>query len=62
MKFGIVIRPNAPFTTLAERSRQAEELGFDHLWTEDHSRDFVMFWPPDDELLAPVGEKLRSLR
>lgn len=40
MKFGIVVRPNAPFEVLAERSRAAEELGFDQVWTEDHSRDY----------------------
>lgn len=40
MKFGIVVRPNAPLEALAERSRLAEELGFDQLWTEDHTRDY----------------------
>lgn len=41
MKFGIVVRPNAPFETLAWRAHLAEQLGFDQLWTEDHTRDYL---------------------
>jgi alkanesulfonate monooxygenase SsuD/methylene tetrahydromethanopterin reductase-like flavin-dependent oxidoreductase (luciferase family) len=40
LKFGLVLPPNAPLDVLAERSRLAEDLGFDQLWTEDHSRDY----------------------
>ena len=40
MRFGVVVPPNAPFPVLATRWRRVEELGFDHLWVEDHSRDY----------------------
>ena len=40
MRFGILVPQDAPFPTLVERWRQAEELGFDHLWVADHSGDY----------------------
>ncbi len=32
LQFGILVPQDAPFPTLIERWRRAEELGFDHLW------------------------------
>ena len=40
VQFGILIHQDAPFPTLVERWRRAEELGFDHLWVADHSGDY----------------------
>jgi len=39
VRFGIEVPQDAPFATLIERWRQAEELGFDHLWVADHLAD-----------------------
>ena len=39
-RFGLVVNPDAPFPELEERWRRAEELGFDSLWTADHTADY----------------------
>jgi alkanesulfonate monooxygenase SsuD/methylene tetrahydromethanopterin reductase-like flavin-dependent oxidoreductase (luciferase family) len=40
LRFGVYVLPDAPFPTLAERWRLVEDLGFDQLWTADHSADW----------------------
>ncbi len=36
MKLGILLVPDVPWTTMIDRWRAAEELGFDSAWTYDH--------------------------
>jgi alkanesulfonate monooxygenase SsuD/methylene tetrahydromethanopterin reductase-like flavin-dependent oxidoreductase (luciferase family) len=38
LRFGLLVVPDAPFPTLAERWRRVEELGFDLLFVADHYR------------------------
>jgi len=38
LRFGVLVVPDAPFQTLAERWRRVEELGFDFLFVADHYR------------------------
>jgi alkanesulfonate monooxygenase SsuD/methylene tetrahydromethanopterin reductase-like flavin-dependent oxidoreductase (luciferase family) len=38
VRFGVLVLPDAPFSTLAERWRRVEELGFDFLFVADHYR------------------------
>jgi alkanesulfonate monooxygenase SsuD/methylene tetrahydromethanopterin reductase-like flavin-dependent oxidoreductase (luciferase family) len=38
LRFGLLVVPDAPFPTLAERWRRVEELGFDFLFVADHYR------------------------
>ena len=38
LRFGVLVVPDAPFPTLAERWRRVEELGFDFLFVADHYR------------------------
>jgi alkanesulfonate monooxygenase SsuD/methylene tetrahydromethanopterin reductase-like flavin-dependent oxidoreductase (luciferase family) len=40
LRFAAYVMPDAPFPTLAERCRRAEEAGFDAVYTADHTRDF----------------------
>lgn len=42
MRRGVLILPEAPWATVRDRWRRAEELGFAHAWTYDHLtwRDF----------------------
>jgi alkanesulfonate monooxygenase SsuD/methylene tetrahydromethanopterin reductase-like flavin-dependent oxidoreductase (luciferase family) len=43
VRTGIIILPDQPWATAADRWRRAEEYGFDHAWTYDHLgwRDLV---------------------
>ena len=36
MRFGVLILPDAPWSTARERWLSAERMGFDHAWTYDH--------------------------
>jgi alkanesulfonate monooxygenase SsuD/methylene tetrahydromethanopterin reductase-like flavin-dependent oxidoreductase (luciferase family) len=36
MRFGVLILPDAPWSTARERWQSAERMGFDHAWTYDH--------------------------
>ena len=36
MRFGVLILPDAPWSTARERWQSAERMGFDHGWTYDH--------------------------
>ncbi|MDP9068366.1 MAG: LLM class flavin-dependent oxidoreductase [Actinomycetota bacterium] len=38
LRFGMLVVPDEPFPTLAERWRRVEELGFDFLFVADHYR------------------------
>lgn len=38
LRFGLLVVPDAPFPTLADRWRRVEELGFDLLFVADHYR------------------------
>jgi alkanesulfonate monooxygenase SsuD/methylene tetrahydromethanopterin reductase-like flavin-dependent oxidoreductase (luciferase family) len=38
LRFGVLVVPDAPFPTLAERWQRVEELGFDFLFVADHYR------------------------
>ena len=40
MRFGVYILPDTPFDEFRARCRAAEALGFDQLWTADHTTDF----------------------
>ncbi len=38
LRLGVLVVPDAPFPTLAERWRRVEDLGFDFLFVADHYR------------------------
>lgn len=40
VQFELLEHPDAPYPTLVERWRHAEELGFDRVWVPDHSADY----------------------
>lgn len=40
LRFGVLDLPDASFSVLKERWRLIEDLGFDHLWTADHTSDY----------------------
>ncbi len=40
LRFGVYVLPDAPFPRLTERWQLVEDLGFDQLWTADHSADW----------------------
>jgi alkanesulfonate monooxygenase SsuD/methylene tetrahydromethanopterin reductase-like flavin-dependent oxidoreductase (luciferase family) len=40
LRFGAYVLPDAPFPTLTERCALVEDLGFDQLWTADHTADW----------------------
>jgi hypothetical protein len=40
LRFGVYILQDAPLSELRQRWREAEALGFDHIWLADHTRDF----------------------
>ncbi len=46
LRFGVLVVPDAPFPTLAERWRRVEELGFDFLFVADHYRHPGNAWLP----------------
>lgn len=65
LRFGVMTLQNTPWTTLLERWRLLDELGFDSVWVADH---FVMTTRPRDPwlegwtLLAALASHTKKIR
>ncbi len=65
LRFGILIPQDAPFDTLVERWRRAEELGFDAAYVADHSGDYRNldgYWLDGWTVLAHLASHTERIR
>jgi alkanesulfonate monooxygenase SsuD/methylene tetrahydromethanopterin reductase-like flavin-dependent oxidoreductase (luciferase family) len=65
LRFGVLVVPDAPFPTLAERWRRGEELGFDFLFVADHyrhTRDPSLTWFEGWTVLAAMALQTSRVR
>lgn len=65
VRFGMYILQDAPFPTLVERWRRAEEWGFDYLYVADHARDFrnpFGLWFDGWTVLAAMAQSTQRIR
>ena len=65
LRFGVLVVPDAPFPTLAERWRRVEELGFDFLFVADHYRHMhgaSLTWFDGWTALAAMALETRTIR
>ncbi len=65
LRFGVLDAPDAPLSTLVERWRLVEELGFDSLWLPDHTADYRNpggLWLDGWTMLAAMALTTRRIR
>jgi len=65
VRFGILIPQDAPFETLVQRWRRAEELGFDTAYVADHSGDYRNldgYWLDGWTVLAHLASHTERIR
>ena len=65
LRFGVLVVPDAPFPTLAERWRRVEELGFDFLFVADHYRhthNASLAWFDGWTTLAAIALQTSTIR
>jgi alkanesulfonate monooxygenase SsuD/methylene tetrahydromethanopterin reductase-like flavin-dependent oxidoreductase (luciferase family) len=65
VRFGALLIPNAPWTTLLERALHLEELGIEVLWVDDHvvnPQRPSMSWMDSWSLLGALASRTTTIR